>query len=131
VRVVRDPILAGLVAGVRQHTATQVPITIISSGLVAEGQLVAESRWLDELAQVLEAGSPAAGAFGTIFRTASLAVEIDTAVGGDSDELLHLMGAVVRNGETVVATGLWRLRLDAVDGWKLGTALPHLRAVEG
>lgn len=127
-----DPILAGLVSAVRQNTATQLPVTLISRGLVAEGQLVAEARWLDELAHLLEAGSPAAAALAGVFRNASAAVEMAAAVGGETGELVHLMGATVRAGDVVVATGLWRLRLAAVDGWKLGRALPEqLRAVEG
>jgi hypothetical protein len=129
---VDDPILAGLVDAVRQHTALELPVTLLTRGLVAEGQLVAESRWLDELAAVLERGSPAAAGVGAIFRDAGAAVEMATAVGGETGELVHLMGASVRHGDVLVAAGLWRIRLAAVDGWKLGSALPAgLRAVEG
>lgn len=128
----QDPILAGLLNATRQSTDLALPVTVMSSGLVAEGLLVSEARWLDELAALLETGSDALVALGGIFRDARAAVELATAAGDSTGGIVHLMGAAVRSGEHLVATGLWRVTLEAVDGWKLGSALPErLRAVEG
>lgn len=128
----QDPILAGLVGATRESTDLALPVTLMTRGLVAEGLLVSEARWLDELAAILEGGSEALAALGGIFRGARAAVELATAAGDSTGELVHLLGASVRSGDHLVATGLWRVALEAVDGWKLGAALPHrLRAVEG
>lgn len=128
----QDPILAGLVGATRQSTNLALPVTLLTRGLIAEGLLVSEARWLDELAAVLEAGGEAAAALGGVFRGARASVELAAAAGDSTGALVHLLAASIRSGTDVVATGLWRVALDAVDGWKLGAALPdRLRAVEG
>lgn len=128
----QDPILGGLVGATRQSTELALPVTLMSRGLVVEGLLVSEARWLDELAALLEGGGETLVALGGIFRNARATVELATAAGDSTGEIVHLMGASVRSGDQLMATGLWRVALEAVDGWKLGAALPErLRAVEG
>lgn len=127
-----DPVLAGLVAGVGRSSTVLLPVTLMSRGLVIEGDLVAESRWLDELARLLDAGSPAVAELGRVFREAGVSSVMASAVGDNtSSELLHLVSATVRAGQETLSTGLWRLRVDAVDGWRLGRSVAPLRAVEG
>lgn len=126
-----DPLLARFVAMVRDHSSLQLPVVVMSSGVIAEGHLVSEARWLDEMATVLEAGGAGAAAFGSWFREARAHVELAGAVGAGDDQRVHLMKAVLRSGGQLSSVGLWRIELGAVDGWKLGTALPdaQLRAV--
>lgn len=128
----QDPILAGLVTAAAQSTTLQLPVTLLSRGVTIEGQLVSEARWLDELADALEHGTRGTAELGAIFRRARMSVEMAGVVGDQASPLLHLIATTLRFGDQVTATGMWRVRLDAVDGWKLGAALPqHLRAVEG
>ncbi len=128
----QDPILAGLVAATAQSTTLQLPVVLLSRGLTIEGHLVSEARWLDELANALEHGTSGTAEIGGIFRRARLSVEMADAVGDPTSPIVHLLGCTVRSGDRAMATGMWRVALEAVDGWKLGTALPpHLRAVEG
>lgn len=119
----RDPILAGLASATAANSQIEFPVVLITGGLVVEGTLVAGARWLDEIAALLEAGGQRAASVGGVFRSAAAAVTIDAAVGGARDgEILHLLAATVRSAGRVEAVGHWRVALDAVDGWKLGTA---------
>lgn len=128
----QDPILAGLVSAAAKSTELQLPVTLVAAGLIVEGQLVSEARWLDEMASLLEAGSASAAELGAIFRGARASVEMAGAVGDPGSAIVHVIRSTVRSGREIVAVGLWRIRLEAVDGWKLGAAMPqHLRAVEG
>lgn len=130
--MVQDPILAGLVSAAAQSTNLQLPVTLLSRGVTIEGQLVSEARWLDELANALEQGTAGTAELGAIFRRARMSIEMARAVGDDISPIVHLIAAIIRSGDRVTSAGMWRVRLDAVDGWKLGAALPqHLRAVEG
>lgn len=125
----RDPVLAGLLT----QAELGIPITLLSAGTVVEGVTTSEVRWFDQLAAALEApGTPAAGAMAGGFRDVRMAVELtDIAAGGMPVEHLHLVEAQVRSGGRLVAVGLWRVAVDAVDGWKLGRALPGaLRTAE-
>lgn len=121
----RDPILAGLVTATSANSELEFPVVLLSGGLVIEGTLVSEGRWLDELAGMLEAGPGRAASFGRVFREAGAAVVMAAAVGDAGGGLVHLLGATIRSGAGLHGVGPWRLVLEAVDGWKLGRALPE------
>lgn len=127
-----DPILAGLVDATGRDTALALPVTILTRGVVAEGVLVSEARWLDEMATVLEAGGAGAAVLGGVFRAARVSVELAQVEGDAPGGVVHLVDARLSAGGQLVSVGLWRVQLAAVDGWKLGAALPQrLRVVEG
>lgn len=121
----RDPILAGLVSATADNSELEFPIVLISSGLVIDGTLVSERRWLDELAGLLEAGPPRAALVGRVFREAAVSVGMAAALGDAGSGILHLAGASVHSGGQVEAVGLWRVAVDGVDGWQLGRARPE------
>ncbi len=128
----RDPVLASMVrtAGV---TGLELPITLLVSGRTVDGVIVGQAKWLDLHAAALEApGSPAAAAVANVFREARMAVELDNVAEHAQIELIHMTGVTIRTGETLQAVGMWCVAMEAVEAWKLGSALPQrLRAVEG
>lgn len=128
----RDPLLAAMVRSAGD-TGLELPISLLVSGSTVDGVIVAQTKWLDLLAAALEApGSPAASAVGKVFRELRMAVELHAVDDPREVELIHMTGVTVRTGETLQAVGMWCISIDAVEGWKLGAALPHrLRAVEG
>lgn len=119
----RDPVLAGLLT----QAELGLPLTLLSGGVVVDGVTTSEVRWLDELAELLEVpGSPAAAGVARGFREVRMAVELQHVVTSEREvvEWVHLMNAKVRSGGRLEAVGLWRVAVDAIDGWKLGEALP-------
>lgn len=131
-----DPVLLGLISA---GAPLGLPLTLLSSGVVIEGVTTSEPAWFDRLAEVLEApGTRSAAAVASGFRGIRMAVELeqiaqDAAGTSTGPEHVHLVDATLRSGGEVQSVGLWRVRIEAVDGWKLGAALPqHLRpAVQG
>lgn len=130
----RDPVLAGMVA---TGAELGLPVTLLSRGSTIEGRLVTAERWFDLLAEALEApGTPGATHVAGIFREVRMAIELEgvargvAGIGRQTDRV-HLVDAVVRSGGAVLAVGLWRLEIDAVEGWKLGLAVPAPAAVDG
>lgn len=128
----RDPVLAGIV-GMAHDQGIELPVTLFVAGSTVEGVVVSEPRWMDRLAEVLEApGSAGAGSIAQVFREIRMTVELHAITEPGLRDFVHLVDAVVRAGHELQSVGLWRIRVEDVTGWKLGPALPaRLRAVEG
>lgn len=105
-----DPVLEQLVHAVNESGQTRVPVTVSSHGTVLTGILIAQKTYFTQLAEgrpLLSALQPASGLLGK---------EYAREVSAEEDRHLHIR-ATGPGGE-----GLWRISLDAVDGWTLGTA---------
>jgi hypothetical protein len=104
-----DPVLGQLVHAVNESGQTQVPVTVSVHGTVLTGILVAQDAYFTQLAEgrpLLSALQPASGLLGK---------EYAKEVSAEGDHHLHIRA-------TGPGEGLWRISLDAVDGWALGAA---------
>ncbi len=127
----RDPVLVAL-AGAADGSGIGLPVTLFVAGSTVEGVIVSEPKWMDRLAEILEApGTPGTDMVAGVFREIRMTVELDSIAGPGARDFIHLVDVVMRTGEQLQSEGLWRIRLDAVLGWKLGSTVPGLRAVEG
>jgi hypothetical protein len=100
-----DPVLEQLVRAVNESGQARVPVTVAAHGTVLTGLLISQDAYFTELAEaspLLSALAPGSGLLGKEY-----AKEVDAGSG----QHLHIRAA---SGEE----GLWRLSLDAVDGWK-------------
>jgi hypothetical protein len=105
-----DPVLGQLVHAVNESGQTRVPLTVSAHGTVLTGVLIAQEAYFSLLAEgspLLSALQPASGLLGK---------EYAKEVSAEADHHLH-MRATRADKE-----GLWRISLDAVDGWTLGAA---------
>jgi hypothetical protein len=102
-----DPVLAQLVRAVDESGQARVPVTVAVHGTVVSGLLISQDAYFTALAEVsplLSALAPGSGLLGKEY-----AKDVDAGSGRH----LHIRAAA---GEE----GLWRLSLEAVDGWKAG-----------
>ena len=107
-----DPVLAQLVHSVNESAQAAVPITVTTHGTVLTGRLIAQERYFADLVEsnpVLAALQPASGLLGKEY-----AKDVDTEAGHH----LHLRTTSIP-GDGDRAEGLWRISLEAVDGWTL------------
>ncbi len=105
-----DPVLGQLVHAVNESRETRVPVTVSAHGTVLTGVLIAQDAYFTQLAEgspLLSALQPASGLLGK---------EYAKEVTAEADHHLHIRTAGP-GGE-----GLWRVSLEAVDGWSLGAA---------
>jgi hypothetical protein len=105
-----DPVLGQLVHAVNESGQTRVPVTVSAHGMVLTGVLIAQEAYFTLLAE----GSPLLGALQPA--SGLLGKEYAKEVTADADLHLHIRAAGA-DGE-----GLWRVSLEAVDGWALGAA---------
>jgi len=106
-----DPVLRQLVHAINESGQAAVPVTVSVHGTVLNGALVAEQRYFSELVKgnpLMSALEPSSGLLGKDYAK-------ETEAG--SGHHLHIRTGPGRNGE--VAEGLWRISLEAVDGWSL------------
>ena len=104
-----DPVLGQLVRAVNESVQAQVPVTISAHGTVVSGVLIAQEAYFAELAEgrpLLSALQPASGLLGKDY-----AKDVDAEAGRH----LHIRAT----GEN---EGLWRVSLETVDGWTVGTS---------
>ena len=102
-----DPVLQELVRAVNESGHARVPVTLSVHGTTVTGVLIGQDTYFAELAEgspLLSALTPASGLLGKDY-----AKDVGTAAG----EHLHIRAA---GGDE----GLWRISLDAVDGWTAG-----------
>jgi hypothetical protein len=107
-----DPVLHQLVQAINESGQAATPITVSVRGTVLTGALIAEQSYYSELIAgnpLLSALDPSSGLLGKEY-----AKDAEAA----SDRHLHLRATGVRGGSEV-AEGLWRISLEAVDGWTL------------
>jgi hypothetical protein len=104
-----DPVLGQLAHAVNESGHTRVPVTVSTHGTVLTGVLIAQDAYFTQLAEgspLLAALQPASGLLGK---------EYSKEVSAEADLYLHIRA-------TGTGEGLWRISLDAVDGWALGAA---------
>ena len=109
-----DPVLQQLVHAINESGQAAVPVTISVHGTQLTGALIAEQRYFSELVKgnpLMSALEPSSGLLGKEYAKETEA---------ESGHHLHIRTGSGRNGE--VAEGLWRISLEAVDGWSLGAA---------
>jgi hypothetical protein len=109
-----DPVLRQLVRAVNESGQAAVPVTLSLHGTTLTGTLIAQSRYFSDLVEanpLMSALEPTSGLLGKEYAKVAEA---------ESDHHLHLRATGAR-GDNEAAEGLWRLSLDAVDGWTLRT----------
>lgn len=107
-----DPVLRQLVRAINESDLGTVPVTVSAHGTIMRGVLIAQRRYFAELVQrnpLMSALEPASGLLGKEY-----AKETDA----ESDHHMHLLDERVKNGSEGTE-GLWRISLEAVDGWAL------------
>jgi hypothetical protein len=105
-----DPVLGQLVHAVNESGQTRVPVTVTAHGTVLTGDLIAQDAYFTQLSE----GSPLLGALQPA--SGLLGKEYAKEVSAEADRHLHIRATGVDR------EGLWRISLEAVDGWALGTA---------
>ena len=115
-----DPVLQQLAQAINESGQAAAPITVSVRGTVLDGALISEQRYFGELVAgnpLMSALEPASGLLGKEYSK-----EAEDA----SDRHLHLRAAGIR-GQGEVTESLWRISLEAVDGWSLraGTEDDH------
>jgi hypothetical protein len=107
-----DPVLKQLVQAINESGQAAVPVTVSVHGTLLNGALIAERRYFSELVEgspLMSALDPSSGLLGKEYAKETEA---------ESGHHLHLRTSPSRGGEA--AEGLWRISLEAVDGWSLG-----------
>jgi hypothetical protein len=107
-----DPVLRQLVHAINESEQAAVSVTVSAHGTLLTGALIAERRYFSELVEgnpLMSALEPSSGLLGKEY-----AKETET----ESDHHLHIRTGAGRGGE--ITEGLWRISLEAVDGWSLG-----------
>ena len=103
--------LRQLVHAINDSVQAAVPVTVSVHGTVLNGALIAELRYFSELVEgnpLMSALEPSSGLLGKDYAKETEA---------ESGHHLHIRTGPGRNGD--VAEGLWRISLEAVDGWSL------------
>jgi hypothetical protein len=107
-----DPVLQQLVRAVNESGQAAVPVSVSVHGTMLNGALIAERRYFSELVEgnpLMSALEPSSGLLGKEYAKETEA---------ESDHHLHILTSPARDG--AAARGLWRISLEAVDGWTLG-----------
>jgi hypothetical protein len=110
-----DPVLRQLVRAVNESGQAAVPVTVSLHGTTLTGMLIAQNRYFSDLVEanpLMSALEPTSGLLGKEYAKEAEA---------ESDHHLHLRGTGAR-GDSGAAEGLWRISLEAVDGWTLRAA---------
>jgi hypothetical protein len=107
-----DPVLQQLAQAINESGQATAPITVAVHGTVLNGALISEQRYFAELVKanpLMSALEPASDMLGKEY-----AKEAEAA----SDRYLHILATGGR-GNAELTEGLWRISLEAVDGWTL------------
>jgi hypothetical protein len=107
-----DPVLRQLVQAVNESGQAAVPVTVSLHGTTLTGTLIAQSRYFSDLVEanpLMSALEPTSGLLGKEYAKEAEA---------ESGHHLHLRAAGTR-GDSGAADGVWRVSLEAVDGWTL------------
>jgi hypothetical protein len=106
-----DPVLRQLVRAVNESGQAAVPVTVSLHGTTLTGTLVAQSMYFSDLVDanpLMSALEPTSGLLGKEYTREAEA---------ESDHHLHLRAGA--GGDREGTRGLWRISLEAVDGWTL------------
>ena len=107
-----DPVLQQLVRAINESGQAAVPVSVSVHGTMLNGALIAERRYFSELVEgnpLMSALEPSSGLLGKEYAKETEA---------ESDHHLHMLTSPARDG--AAAAGLWRISLEAIDGWTLG-----------
>jgi hypothetical protein len=107
-----DPVLQQLVRALNESGQGAVPVTVSVHGTLITGDLVAQRRYFAALVErnpLMSALEPSSGLLGKEYAN-------DT--DAETDHHLHVLADETRDG-SVMGEGLWRISLEAVDGWTL------------
>jgi hypothetical protein len=104
-----DPVLRQLVRAVNDSGQAAVPVTVSLHGTTLTGMLIAQNMYFSDLVEanpLMSALEPTSGLLGKEYAKDAEA---------ESDHHMHLRATGARGA----AEGLWRISLEAVDGWTL------------
>ncbi len=107
-----DPVLQQLAHAINESGQAAAPIAISVHGTVLNGALISEQRYFSELVAgnpLVSALEPSSGLLGKEYT-----IEVEAA----SARHLHIRATGNRD-DAELAEGLWRISLEAVDGWTL------------
>jgi hypothetical protein len=107
-----DPVLQQLAQAVNESGQAAVPVVISVRGTILNGALISEQRYFSELVEgnpLLSALEPSSGLLGKEYTKEAEAA---------SGRHLHIRATGIR-GDAEFTEGLWRISLEAVDGWTL------------
>jgi hypothetical protein len=107
-----DPVLRQLTRAINESEQAEVPITVSVHGTSLTGTLIAQQRYFRQLVQ----GNPLMGALEP--SSGLLGKEYTKDTEAESDHHLHILAIRTRDGSDL-GEGLWRISLEAVDGWAL------------
>jgi hypothetical protein len=108
-----DPVLRQLIRAVNEADSAAVPVTVTAHGTQLTGVLIGQRGYFTELVEqnpLMSALEPSSGLLGKEYTKDAEA---------ESDHHLHIR--VTGDGDGP-ATGLWRISLEAIDGWTLRAA---------
>lgn len=107
-----DPVLQQLAQAINESGQAAVPVVVSVHGTVLNGALISEQMYFSELAEghpLMSALEPSSGL---------LSKEYTREAEAASARHLHIR-ATGNRGDPELAEGLWRISLEAVDGWTL------------
>jgi hypothetical protein len=107
-----DPVLQQLAQAINESGQAAAPVMVSVHGTVLTGALISEQRYFSELVEgnpLMSALEPSSGLLGKEYTTEAEAA---------SARHLHIR-AMGGRGDAELTEGLWRISLEAVDGWTL------------
>jgi hypothetical protein len=107
-----DPVLQQLAQAINESGQAAAPIVVSVHGTILNGALISEQRYFSELVEanpLMSALEPSSGLLGKEYTKDAEAA---------SGRHLHLRATGIRGGAELTE-GLWRISLEAVDGWTL------------
>ncbi len=107
-----DPVLQQLAQAINESGQAAAPIVVSVHGTILNGALISEQRYFSELVEanpLMSALEPSSGLLGKEYTKDAEAA---------SGRHLHLWATGIRGGAELTE-GLWRISLEAVDGWTL------------
>ena len=107
-----DPVLQQLAQAINESGQAAAPIVVSVHGTILNGALISEQRYFSELVEatpLMSALEPSSGL---------LSKEYTKDAEAASGRHLHLRATGIR-GDAEITEGLWRISLEAVDGWTL------------
>lgn len=119
-----DPVLQQLIRAINESEQAEVPITVSIHGAWLTGTLIAQRRYFSHLVQgnpLMSALEPSSGLLGKEYAK-------DTEA--ESHHHLHIL-AIRTPDSSEVSEGLWRISLEAVDGWALRAGSGDAESVKG
>ena len=107
-----DPVLQQLAQAINDSGQAAAPVVVSVHGTVLTGALISEQRYFSELVEgnpLMSALEPSSGLLGKEYTREAEAA---------STRHLHIQATGSR-GDAEHTGGLWRISLEAVDGWAL------------